>query len=62
MMNQWINGLLGLAIIAVPFMSLSGTVFAWTLATVGLVISVSSFLAMLTDPEELYTYRVEGHT
>ena len=39
MWQQWINALLGLAIIVVPFLGLTGDAFTWTLAILGIAIA-----------------------
>jgi hypothetical protein len=50
MLNQWLNGVLGLMVVIVPFLTLSDTALTWTLVIVGLVIAFSSFWAMVTEP------------
>jgi len=50
MINQWISGILGLVIAAVPFLTLSETMLTWTLVVVGLAIAVSSFWGTITEP------------
>lgn len=42
MWMQWINVLLGLWVIAVPFLGLSATALVWTLAISGIVIAALS--------------------
>ncbi len=39
MWQQWLNALLGLAVIAVPFINLTAEAFTWTLALLGLGIA-----------------------
>ncbi len=51
MINQWISGILGLVVVAVPFLALSGTTLTWTLVIVGLAILVSSFWGMVAEPK-----------
>jgi predicted ferric reductase len=40
MWQHWINALLGLAVIVVPFIGLSASAFSWTLAILGIAIAV----------------------
>lgn len=42
MWKQWINAILGLAVIVVPFLGLSAMALAWTLAIMGAVVLVLS--------------------
>jgi hypothetical protein len=42
MWKQWINAVLGLAVLATPFLSLSSGAMTWTLAIAGLVVAVLS--------------------
>ncbi len=39
MWQQWVNVILGLVVVAVPFLSLSTTAFTWTLALAGIIIA-----------------------
>lgn len=43
MWQQWINGILGLGIVAVPFLGLTTAQNTWTLAIAGLVIAALGF-------------------
>lgn len=43
MWQQWVNGILGLWVIVVPFLGLTGTQNTWTLAVTGIVIAVLGF-------------------
>jgi hypothetical protein len=56
MMNQWISGVLGLAVAVVPFLTLSETTLTWTLVIVGLAITVSSFWGMIADPKDIRSH------
>jgi heme/copper-type cytochrome/quinol oxidase subunit 4 len=58
MINQWISGLLGLVVTAVPFLTLSETTLSWTLIIVGLAIAASSFWGMFTEPRGRRTHNV----
>lgn len=40
MWQQWINAILGLWVIAVPFIGITGSALVWTLAITGIVIAV----------------------
>ena len=40
MWQQWINALLGIWVVVIPFLGLTGTAFMWTLVVTGLVIAV----------------------
>lgn len=39
MWQQWVNTILGLVVVAVPFLELTATTFVWTLVIVGLAIA-----------------------
>jgi energy-converting hydrogenase Eha subunit H len=39
MWQQWLNAILGLAVIAVPFIGLTTDAFTWTLAVLGIAIA-----------------------
>lgn len=43
MWQQWVNGILGLWVIIVPFLGFTGTQNVWTLGITGLVIAVLGF-------------------
>ncbi|MDE1925476.1 MAG: SPW repeat protein [Patescibacteria group bacterium] len=43
MWQDWVNGILGLWIIVVPFIGLTGASLVWTLAVTGIVIAVLGF-------------------
>jgi hypothetical protein len=43
MWQQWINAILGLWVIAVPFTGMSGDALTWTLAITGIVIAALGF-------------------
>ncbi len=46
MWQQWVNALLGLWTIAVPFMGFSGNTLVWSLMITGLAIAVLSIWSM----------------
>jgi hypothetical protein len=43
MWQQWVNAILGLWIIAVPFIGITGVALMWTLAVTGIVIAILGF-------------------
>lgn len=43
MMQQWINGVLGLALIALAFMGLTGTTLLWALVIMGAAVAILGF-------------------
>lgn len=43
MWQQWVNGILGLWVLIVPFLGLTGQAYVWTLAVTGIVIAVLGF-------------------
>jgi hypothetical protein len=43
MWQQWVNGILGIWIIIVPFLGLSASANLWTLAITGLVVAILGF-------------------
>lgn len=40
MWKQWVNAILGLLVLAVPFLGLTTAAFTWTLAIAGIVVAV----------------------
>ena len=42
MWKQWVNAILGLAVIATPFIALSATTLMWTLVVAGAVVAILS--------------------
>jgi hypothetical protein len=43
MWQQWINGILGLFVLVLAFIGLSGTTLTWTLAITGAVVAILGF-------------------
>lgn len=43
MWQDWINGVLGVAVIVVAFLDLTGNTLAWTLGALGAVIALIGF-------------------
>jgi hypothetical protein len=54
MWKQWVNAVLGLAVVALPFLSLSATALTWSLAVAGIIIAVLAIwsTAEFSSPEE----------
>ena len=50
MMDKWISGLLGLAVMIIPFLTLSDRVLTWSLVITGLVIAMISFWSLVAQP------------
>ncbi|HEV3245011.1 MAG TPA: hypothetical protein VG102_01500 [Candidatus Paceibacterota bacterium] len=42
MWQQWLSAILGLWVIAVPFIGITGTALVWTLAITGIVVAILS--------------------
>jgi hypothetical protein len=60
MWKQWVNAVLGLAVLATPFLSLSSGALTWTLALAGLVVaalSVWSIAEYTTDNHRTFAHR-----
>jgi hypothetical protein len=53
MWKQWANAVLGLAVLAIPFLSLSATTLTWSLVVAGAAIAVLAAwsIAELSSPE-----------
>ncbi len=43
MWQNWVNALLGIVLIAVAFLGLTGAALGWTLGVIGLVIAIIGF-------------------
>lgn len=61
MWKQWVNALLGAGTIVVPFIGLTGTTLAWTLAIMGAVILALSLWAAGEVSKEEYEEAVMHH-
>jgi membrane-associated PAP2 superfamily phosphatase len=59
MWKQWVNAILGLAVIATPFLALSTTAVVWTLVIAGAVIAILSIWSAMESPSEYTEYRVQ---
>ena len=53
MWQQWINGILGLWLIVVPFLGLFGATFTWTLMITGAVVAILGFWGALETRQAL---------
>ena len=62
MWKQWVNAILGLALIVVPFLGLTSTALAWTLALGGLVILVLSLWTVGEVPSDEYERVAHRHS
>ena len=49
MWKAWINGIAGLAVIAVAFLGLAGATLTWTLVVLGVIVAVLGFWSALGD-------------
>lgn len=60
MWQQWVNALLGLAVIVVPFLGLTGDTFIWTLAVLGIAIAAFAIWGAVSHEGmyERYTERM----
>jgi len=57
MWKHWLNAILGLVVLAVPFLGLTGATLAWTLAISGIIVAVLSvWSAMETSPDRRSSY------
>lgn len=61
MWKQWINALLGVGIIAVPFLGLTGATLAWTLGIMGALVLLLSLWMTLEVSTEEYEEAVMHH-
>ena len=61
MWQQWINAILGLWVIAVPFIGISGSALIWTLAITGIVIAVLGVWGAQESTSDLYLERRFQH-
>ena len=49
MWQQWVNAVLGLWVIAVPFIGITGAALVWTLAITGLVMAILAVWGALQE-------------
>lgn len=60
MWQQWVNAILGLWVVAVPFIGITGAAFIWTLAITGIVIAVLGVWgAQESSPEKYGEMRLQ---
>ena len=43
MWQQWVNAILGLWVLAIPFLGFTGATLTWTLVITGLVVAILGF-------------------
>lgn len=43
MWQQWVNGILGLWVIALAFLGITGSAMMWTLVVTGIIVAVLAF-------------------
>lgn len=60
MWQQWVNGVLGLWTIAIPFIGLTGNALTWTLAITGIVVAVLGFWGAAQEQSEREEHRRAG--
>lgn len=59
MWRQWVNAVLGLWVLAIPFTSLVGGALVWTLAITGIVIAVLGVWGALENMPEVRERRLQ---
>jgi hypothetical protein len=60
MWQQWVNAILGIAIIATPFLALSATALTWTLVVAGVAVAILSvWSAMKEESVEYHQYKLQ---
>ena len=57
MWQQWVNAVLGLWIIVVPFIGLTGTSLMWTLVVTGVIVAGLSIWSATLESGMDYRYR-----
>lgn len=60
MWQQWINAVLGLAVLATPFLALSSETLTWTLVVLGAAVAVLALWGGMQEQTERQQYR-EGY-
>ncbi|HUO50044.1 MAG TPA: SPW repeat protein [Candidatus Paceibacterota bacterium] len=62
MWQQWANAILGLWVVAAPFIGIGGSALAWTLAITGIVIAILGVWGALQEQsmeEELHELQLQ---
>ncbi len=60
MWQQWVNAVIGLAVIATPFLALSAVALTWTLVVLGAVVAVLAvWSAMKEESPEYHQYKLQ---
>lgn len=61
MWRQWVNAILGLLVLAVPFLGLTTAAFTWTLAIAGVIIVVLAVWSVAEANAMFDTERDRGY-
>lgn len=61
MWRQWVNAILGLLVLAVPFLGLTTAAFTWTLAIAGVIIAVLAVWSVAEANAMFDTERDRGY-
>ncbi len=61
MWKQWVNAILGLLVLAVPFLGLTATAYTWTLAIAGIIIAVLAVWTVAEASSALESDRERGY-
>lgn len=62
MWQQWINVLLGLWIIVLPFLGITGSTFTWTLAVTGIVVAALALWSALYEQSTVHQQELRHQT
>lgn len=57
MWKQWVNAILGLLVLAVPFLGLSAAALTWTLAISGIIVAVLAIWSVAESSSALESDR-----
>jgi len=61
MWKQWVNAIIGLAVIAAPFLGLDAASLSWTLVVAGAVIAILSVWSAMEENSPEYHQRMLQH-
>jgi hypothetical protein len=61
MWKQWVNAIIGLAVIATPFMGLTAASLSWTLVVAGAVVAILSVWSAMEEQSPEYHQRRLQH-
>ena len=60
MWQQWVNAIIGLAVIATPFLALSAAALTWTLVVAGAVVAILAVWgAMKEESVEYHQFKLK---